>query len=374
MIDAEAAQQESGAAHGAHRWQQGYDLPELTREWGHLHFCLLDELDRYALARPELRAEMLTIARRALAQLSTDGVSRSVAEYARLQQAEAASRVRDLETALSEVSELQRQRAQDWREAAHDLRNQVWLVRSVTAVLHHLGAPETTTPLKPLDTLQKSVAALSALLNDLLSVARLEAGLEERQIAPFDAASLMRSLGESSESLAGEAGLRFDVTGPATLCVDGDAVKIQRIAQNLLMNALKHTTRGSVQLTWGEWGAADPPRWMLEVSNTGAGSEVGAAAPMVRELKDITASVRRVEGKSSGGDPPTASASGPAPTLVGRRDSLLRGPGEGIGLSIVKRLCELLDATLEFEQDAEKGAMFRVIFPRRYQAAVPSGA
>ena len=42
-------------------------------------------------------------------------------------------------------------------------------------------------------------------------------------------------------------------------------------------------------------------------------------------------------------------------------------PGEGIGISIVKRLCELLDASLEIASSAETGTMFRVVFPRRYR-------
>jgi signal transduction histidine kinase len=41
---------------------------------------------------------------------------------------------------------------------------------------------------------------------------------------------------------------------------------------------------------------------------------------------------------------------------------------EGIGLAIVKRLCELLDATLELETERNQGSTFRVIFPRRYEA------
>jgi signal transduction histidine kinase len=40
--------------------------------------------------------------------------------------------------------------------------------------------------------------------------------------------------------------------------------------------------------------------------------------------------------------------------------------GEGIGLSIVKRLCELLDATLEMQSVPGEGTTFAVVFPRRY--------
>jgi len=41
-------------------------------------------------------------------------------------------------------------------------------------------------------------------------------------------------------------------------------------------------------------------------------------------------------------------------------------PGEGIGLSIVKRLCELLEAGLEIASSEEAGPTFRVVFPGRY--------
>ncbi len=41
-------------------------------------------------------------------------------------------------------------------------------------------------------------------------------------------------------------------------------------------------------------------------------------------------------------------------------------PGEGIGLSIVKRLSELLDASLEMTSSVETGTTFRVVLPRRY--------
>ncbi|MGZ4808467.1 MAG: ATP-binding protein, partial [Thermoanaerobaculia bacterium] len=41
-------------------------------------------------------------------------------------------------------------------------------------------------------------------------------------------------------------------------------------------------------------------------------------------------------------------------------------PGEGVGLSIVKRLCELLDASLELATKPGQGTTFRVILPRSY--------
>ena len=48
----------SAAAHGLHRWQQGFDLAEVTRELGRLNECMIDELERYAVEHPSLRPEV----------------------------------------------------------------------------------------------------------------------------------------------------------------------------------------------------------------------------------------------------------------------------------------------------------------------------
>jgi len=58
----------------------------------------------------------------------------------------------------------------------------------------------------------------------------------------------------------------------------------------------------------------------------------------------------------------------PAPTLKSQSaaDALTLPAGEGIGLSIVKRLCELLDASLELETAAGEGTTFRVVMPAAY--------
>ncbi|MDQ4147149.1 MAG: hypothetical protein M3120_05615 [Pseudomonadota bacterium] len=83
---AEEAEKDA-AAHGLHCWQQAFQLREVAREWGHLHLCLLDELEGYALAHPECEREILPIARRMVVQLCIQGVGESAtdtANYTRL--------------------------------------------------------------------------------------------------------------------------------------------------------------------------------------------------------------------------------------------------------------------------------------------------
>jgi signal transduction histidine kinase len=70
---------------------------------------------------------------------------------------------------------------------------------------------------------------------------------------------------------------------------------------------------------------------------------------------------------------PTTPGQGKAASVLGKRsvgDAPTRSPngevGEGIGLSIVKRLCEMLDATMEMQSVKDVGTTFRILFPRRY--------
>ena len=361
---ADATEHDADAAsHGLQRWQQGYDLREVTREWGRLQMCLVDELESYAANHPALEPGTMAAARREWTRLCCDGVSDSTAKYFELQQIEAVGHVRDLEQALEQVHELERQRAQLWQEAAHDLRGNLGVVANVTAGLS-LRAAE---PLRDdfLRMLKKNVASLHTLLEDVTNLARLQAGREQRQVAPFDAAVVLGELCERLQPLTAERGLFLKSEGPQALPVEGDAVKTQRIAQNLLFNALKYTRSGGVTMSWGDSRANDANRWMLQVHDTGPGFHAGPGAPMTRALEEATEEARHVEETSRNTGPPVAhaavsSAIAPDPRPVHQER------GEGIGLSIVKRLCELLDATMEVESKIGQGTTVRIAFPRRY--------
>src|SRR5262249_40772945 len=199
-------------------------------------------------------------------------------------QAEAASHVADLEGALEHLNELQDQRAESWREATHDLRGSVGVISNATAVREAPGVSEATR-LRMSQVVQRGVASLSALLHDLTSLARLEAGLEKREVAAFDAASAIGDLCASAESVAAARRLFLIAEGPRPLPVEGDAVKTQRIAQNLMLNAIKYTKRGGVKVTWQEAG---PDRWALCVQDTGPGFEHAEIPQLAVALKEAT--------------------------------------------------------------------------------------
>src|SRR5262249_43103187 len=122
-IDAAEEQKERAAEHGLHRWHHGYNQRDVMREWTHLHLGLVRELEIYLdLNREAAGSASVVIARRALAELCSDGVNESAARYAELQQAEAAGRIQDLEQALNTLSTLEHKRIETWRRAVHDVR------------------------------------------------------------------------------------------------------------------------------------------------------------------------------------------------------------------------------------------------------------
>jgi signal transduction histidine kinase len=366
--EARTDQKEWAAEHGMHRWQQGYQLTETMREWGHLHLCLLAELERHCKQHLGAESEIPAIARRELARLASDGVCASAARYAQLQQSEAASRLYDLESALGELKALEAERAEIWRQAAHDLRGNAHVIASASAVLTRQDVSEIKRA-QISTALSVASTSLNRLLSDLLDQARLEAGHERRILKEFDAAKLIKEFCETTRTLTGERNLFLKWEGPAELVVEGDPTKVHRILQNLVLNALKVTQSGGIRVTWeaGET-PADANQWALCVQDTGPGFK--STTPISQALKQATESAQDVEHHAEVSDPASLSTD-PAPTLAS--ESAARGqrlpPGEGIGLSIVKRLCELLDASIELQSESGQGTTFRVIFPRRYSEA-----
>jgi signal transduction histidine kinase len=212
--------------------------------------------------------------------------------------------------------------------------------------------------------LQRNVASLYSLLEDVMGLARLQAGHERREVKAFDAAAVLTELCERMHPIAAERGLFLKTDGPDTLAVEGDSVKVQRIAQNLLLNALKYTVQGGVTVSWGDSRQNDVDRWMLCVTDTGPGFHAGPGAPIAAALEQATEEARHVDEVAKSGSDETTDDSRQTEALDVR--PVNQEGGEGIGLSIVKRLCELLDASIELDSSIDVGTTVRVVFPRSY--------
>jgi signal transduction histidine kinase len=355
---------EKVAEHGLQRWQQGYALSELIREWGYLQMCVAAELERYAAAHTGLESTVMPTVRRLWAKLCADGVTRSATQYGELQQSESAGHVNDLSRALAALQTIEHARAEAWRTAAHDLRGSVTVVKGAATLNASAALPEPMR-LEVADMLTKGVSSLHEMLNDLLSLARLEAGQERREITSFDAAVLLRDFCTASQAAATDRGLFLKMDGPPSLPVEGDKPKVLRILQNLMLNAVKYTERGGISVTWGADRARDTDRWTFSVQDTGPGIDELHSAPLAQDLHSATSAADEVTNASTDRRRDMAPATTLPSASSALPDSLQHG--EGVGLSIVKRLCELLDAGLELATKPGQGSTFRVILPRSYE-------
>ncbi len=333
QAQAREEQKASAAEHGLHRWQQGYNQPETMCEWGHLHLCLLQELEMYQSLNPGIASGAMQTARRELVRLCSDGVSASASRYAHLQRREADSRVRELESALAQLQELERARAEAWREAAHDLRGRAHAIASASAVLTRDGVPEQHRT-RFSEVLKLGVQSLNRLLGDLMDQARLEAGHERRQIGHFDVAELLKEYCDTTRALAAEKGLFLVARGDSPLMIDGDAAKIQRILQNLVLNAIKITERGGVKVTWEAQRRRAPSTMgsLRPGHGTGFHERIGHATRTSPEASDGRSSRSRAAKPADNPIRSSSRFSTHAPlAVVSRANSNARGRGNRVG-------------------------------------------
>ncbi|GAB3928454.1 sensor histidine kinase [Larkinella terrae] len=338
--------------HGLHRWQKGYLLRELMGEIRHLNTILLAELRQFWQASPAPDAERVMSSYEYVSWFSAQSNQGSVEQYTELQRSDASSRVQLLEQALDDLNELTRQRGDLLRTASHDLRGSFGVIQGAASYLNLMEASESDRK-EMLEMLNRNLTTVREMVIQLMDLSRLEAGQEPVTIQTFDASQHLNKLVDSYQPLAIERGLVLKADGPSDLQVQSDPLQLQRIVQNLVLNALKNTSSGWVSVSWAAEGDY---RWLISIQDSGPGlpnQQVGSLSQVLAPSP---------ESSSAFGLPnPEADAREEAITLASKQ-------GEGIGLSIVKRLCELLGASLEIEAKAGQGTLFRIRMPINWKA------
>ena len=242
------------------------------------------------------------------------------------------------ENSLQYLEQMRRQilqRGEFLRSTTHDLRGSFGIIQGAATLLDLMDTEEERA--QTLTMLQRNLRQVTQLLTQLLDYSRLESGQEQVVIDSFDAADLLHELKESMVPMAKERGLWLRAEGPMPLPVESDAVKVQRIAQNLLLNALKYTKDGGVTIRWSYDDTGNG--WQFSVEDTGP----GLPEALFKLLTDQSAGTGEADMSTS----PISSS------------------GEGIGLFIVKRLSMLIGATVTVESQADSGTTFTIRFAER---------
>tara|TARA_R110000868_G_scaffold3038_2_gene20444 strand:- start:4646 stop:8137 length:3492 start_codon:yes stop_codon:yes gene_type:complete len=183
--------------------------------------------------------------------------------------------------------------------------------------------------------LDQSLHSAESLLNELLEISKLDADIVRPRRQVFALCRVLDSLVDEFRPLAEQKGIELHYLRSSAR-VDSDPVLLRRIVQNLLSNALRYTRQGKILV-----GTRRQQQGVqVQVLDTGIGIPA-------HELDMIFEEFHRLEGVRNGVEPHA-----PANTK-----------GLGLGLSIVRRLCLLLDHPMRVVSEPEQGSCFSVSIP-----------
>ncbi|MCE7064089.1 HAMP domain-containing sensor histidine kinase [Dyadobacter sp. CY326] len=334
--------------HGLHRWQAGYALPELTVEIEHLFATILEEIDKFYNSAAGSDASAFLIVQQQVFKLYSEVIRGSIFYYHQLLQNNAAERVQSLEFALDQLQQLGKQRGEHLRESSHDLRASFSVLMVASQMLEMPRDDNERTEL--MEMLNRNLFSLREMLLQLTDYAKVEAAQDELDIQEFDVAGLIKDTLSSAQPMARRNALMLEGNGPDEFIITSDRIKVQRILINLIQNALKYTRSGSIYVTWAQ---ENPLRWTLSVQDTGAGFTPGSpSALLAAQLKPPIHTTTSHQQAKLMQEPPA-----PQPTA-----KTYFKESEGLGLFIVKKLCEQMKASMDIESERGKGTLVRIRF------------
>lgn len=256
----------------------------------------------------------------------------------RLEKQELAQKLRDemtaSEQARSRAEEASRAKSKFLAAASHDLRQPLHAVNLFIEALRNEKDPARAELV--LTHLSTSAQSLEELLNELLDISKLEAGLFKPHIKVLSLQEVFDALEHELQPVADEKdiGLRFI---PTRLSIASDPNMLGRILRNIINNAIRYTDTGAVLVGCRRKGR----NVAITITDTGPGIATEYHLAIFREFYQL-------------GNP--------------ERD---RRKGLGLGLAIVDGLCRVLDHPLELKSRIGHGSTFAVHVP--IAAAEPTG-
>ena len=236
---------------------------------------------------------------------------------------------------------------------AHELRNPLAPIRNAAEVLRLSGIDHPRVRWAR-DIIDRQIAHLARLVDDLLDISRITRGKIRLQVQPTDVAAVVAQAVEASRPLIDARRHHLEVTVPERpVVVTGDPARLTQVLTNLLNNAAKYTDEGgriwltvSAECGPDERGPGLPPECVeVRVRDTGVGIPPDMLTAVFDLFTQVDASMERSQG------------------------------GLGIGLTLVKRLVEMHGGRVEVRSEGRgRGSEFIIRLPVRPAEAPPAPA
>jgi signal transduction histidine kinase/ActR/RegA family two-component response regulator len=237
-----------------------------------------------------------------------------------------------LREALAQANHANQAKTRFLAAASHDLRQPLHTIGLLVAALSL--RPMAGRDREVVDLLSQVSVALSEQLDQLLDISKLDAGVMEPVKKVVDLGEMLRMHHAEMRAAIEARGLRAVLDVPAGVHCWTDPALLLRVLRNLTENALKFTQRGGIELRL----RVDHGTACVSVQDTGRGIPAAEQAMVFEEFYQV-------------GNP--------------ERD---RAKGLGLGLSIVRRLCGLLDIALDLQSTEGRGTCVTLRIPLQLPA------
>ncbi len=242
--------------------------------------------------------------------------------------------------ARHEAEVANRSKTQFFAAASHDLRQPLHAMGLFAEALRQrTHEPEVA---QLVNSVNESVDALEGLFSELLDITRIDSGGVEVNPESFAMAEIFRKIRLHCEPAAFEKGLGLRIRGGQHVAL-ADPLLVERIVRNLVGNAIRYTTDGTVLLSCRRRAG----RLLLQVWDTGPGIRAEERARVFEEFYQVPGTATRTAEQKK---------------------------GLGLGLAIVRRLAALMDAPLALSSEVGRGSVFTLELPLGHEARAPARA
>ncbi len=235
---------------------------------------------------------------------------------------------------LTEARRLERMRTDFIANASHELRTPLASVLGFIETLQGAAKDDPIARGKFLTIMRDQARRMSRLIEDLLSLSRIEQNEHLRPVEPVDLVGIVGHVVDTLTPMARDGNVSLDVRAPGELIIKGERDELVRVAENLIENAIKYGAREDGQPSSVEIGLiAEDREAAFIVRDHGPGIPVEYLPRLTERFYRVDAGASRAKG------------------------------GTGLGLAIVKHIVARHRGRLSIESKAGEGATFRVTIP-----------